>query len=173
MGICRKQHLSRIWYLALRIPAPLGAFWQPGVCRKGKYFPTWSLVFGLFILLRCWSRAALLSACSRQCGSKVFLLPDTSTTHQRRNLPERDAGSETCALQTAEVARPQSILCISSLKRLQRAPVGDPVTPIVPGKAATPVFSLVIYICCSPFTHLSITCSHRGDEDVFPNVSVV
>lgn len=44
LGICRKQHLSRIWYLALRIPAPLGALWQPGVCRKGKYFPTWCLV---------------------------------------------------------------------------------------------------------------------------------
>lgn len=44
LGICRKQHLSRIWHLALRIPAPLGALWQPGVCRKGKYFPIWSLV---------------------------------------------------------------------------------------------------------------------------------
>lgn len=75
LGICRKQHLSRIWYLALRIPAPLGALWQPGVCRKGKYFPTWSLVFGLFILLRCWSRAALSSAFSRQCAAKCSFLP--------------------------------------------------------------------------------------------------
>lgn len=48
LGICRQQHLSRIWYLALRIPAPLGALWQPGVCRKGKYPPgssvNWSLL---------------------------------------------------------------------------------------------------------------------------------
>ncbi|XP_030361037.1 mannosyl-oligosaccharide 1,2-alpha-mannosidase IC isoform X2 [Strigops habroptila] len=34
LGICWKQHLGRIRYLALRIPAPLGALWQPCVCRK-------------------------------------------------------------------------------------------------------------------------------------------
>ena len=83
---------------------------------------------------QCWSRPALWSACSRQRGSKVFLLPNASTTHQRRNLPEWDTGSETCALQAAKVARPQSILCTSSLKRSQRAPVGDPITPIGLGR---------------------------------------
>lgn len=43
-------------------------------------------------------------------------------------------GSETCALQAAEVTRPQTILCTSSLKRSQRAPVGDPVTPLGLGR---------------------------------------